>query len=150
MADIENTRRELNRMLDMEEAMWHKRTHIAWLKQGNRNTSFFHTKASSRYQHNILLVIINKHGVWQEDVKDIGNVFLEYYESLFTSSNPTVSVELLDAIHPKVSAHMNSILTREFRVEEVDRALKQMSTALRPDEMPPSSTNNYGRQSVMS
>ena len=23
MADIENTRRELNRMLDMEEAMWH-------------------------------------------------------------------------------------------------------------------------------
>ena len=64
------------------------------------------------------------HGVWQEDVKDIGNFFLEYYESLFTSSNPTVSVELLDAIHPKVSAHINFILTREFRAEEVDRALK--------------------------
>ena len=57
-------------------------------------------------------------------MKDIGNFFLEYYESLFTSSNPTVSVELLDAIHPKVSAHMNFILTREFRAEEVDRALK--------------------------
>ena len=40
MADIENMRKELNRMLDMEEAMWHKRTHIAWLKQATKTLSF--------------------------------------------------------------------------------------------------------------
>ncbi|XP_023890148.2 uncharacterized protein LOC112002224 [Quercus suber] len=96
LEEIEDTRRELNKLLDMEEAMWHQRTHISWLKQGDRNTSFFHTKASS-------------------------------------------SEELIDAIHPKVSAHMNSFLTRDFRAEEVTRALKQMfpTTAPGPDGMPP-------------
>lgn len=77
--------------------------------------------------------------MWREDVEETGIVFLEYYESFFTSSNPIVSADLLDAIHSKVSAHMNSLLIRDFRADEVERALKQMfpTTALGPNEMPP-------------
>lgn len=72
-------------------------------------------------------------------MKETVRVFLEYYESLFTSSNPSVSAKLLDVIHPKVSTHMNSLLTRDFQVDEVERALKQMFATIAPgpDGMPP-------------
>lgn len=32
LVEIKNTRRELNKMLDIKEAMWHQRMHISWLK----------------------------------------------------------------------------------------------------------------------
>lgn len=57
-------------------------------------------------------------------MEEIGKVIVEYYESLFTSANPTVCKELLSAIHPKVSAQMNALLTRVFRVDEMEKALK--------------------------
>ncbi|XP_075633358.1 uncharacterized protein LOC142605806 [Castanea sativa] len=97
---IENTRRELNMMLDIEEAM---------------------------------------EGVWQVDVDVIKKIFVDYYKALFTSANPMVSEELLSAIHPKVAALMNSLLTSDFRKNEVERALKQIfpTMAPGPDGMPP-------------
>lgn len=49
---------------------------------------------------------------------------MEYFDSLFTTSNPEVSEELLNAIHCKVTGPMNSSLLREFQASEVERALK--------------------------
>lgn len=57
-------------------------------------------------------------------MEEIGKVIVEYYESLFTSANPTVTKELLSAIHPKVSTQMNALLTRVFKVDEMEKALK--------------------------
>lgn len=69
----------------------------------------------------------------------IGRTFVEYFEKLFTSSQPDVSAELLDAIHTKVTDRMNARLLQEFQAPEVEKALKQMHpmTALGPDDMPP-------------
>ena len=76
---------------------------------------------------------------WVEDVDQIGQTFVHYFEELFTTSKPKVEQEMLDAIQPKVTARMNSILTREFQAMEVEKALKQMHplTAPGPDGMPP-------------
>ena len=49
---------------------------------------------------------------------------MEYFDSLFTTLNPVVSEELLNAIHCKVPGPMNSSLLREFQVNEVERAPK--------------------------
>ena len=70
---------------------------------------------------------------------------MEYYESLFTTSNPMVSEDLLNVIHCKVTGPMNSLLLREFQVSEVERALKQMfpTTAPGPDRMPLIFYQNY-------
>ena len=54
MNEIQSIRQDLNRMLDIEESMWHQRTHITWLQKGDRNIAFFHTKASSRLQRNTI------------------------------------------------------------------------------------------------
>lgn len=38
---------ELNKWLGIEEEMWHQRSHNNWLKAEDKNTTFFHTKASN-------------------------------------------------------------------------------------------------------
>ena len=64
---------------------------------------------------------------------------MEYFEPLFTSSKPTISVELIDAIHSKVTDRMNSRLLQEFQASEVEQALKQMHPMKAPEPycMPP-------------
>lgn len=54
----------------------------------------------------------------------IGRMFVEYFEILFTFSQPNVNAELIDAIHTKVTNKMNSRLLQEFQAPEVEKALK--------------------------
>ena len=59
--------------------------------------------------------------------------------NLFTTSHLDVSEELIQSIHKKVSDPMNTLLSQNFHVFEVETALKQMhpTSASGPDEMPP-------------
>ena len=106
---------------------------------GDRNTSFFHAKASSRFQRNHIDGIVDENNCWQEDEAKIADVFVKYYSDLFTSPQPTEFDEVLNAVQPKVSEIMNGMLTAEFQAAEVPQALKQMyaTKAPGPDGMPP-------------
>ena len=39
---------EVNQLLDKEDKMWRQRSKVAWLRDGDRSTWFFHSKASQR------------------------------------------------------------------------------------------------------
>ena len=64
---------------------------------------------------------------------------MEYFEEIFTSSQPNVSAELIDVVPTIVTYRMNSRLLQEFQDFEVEQALKQMHPmkAPGPDGMPP-------------
>ena len=119
--------------------MWHQRSRNNWLKVGDKNTTFFHTKALNWYQWNTISRIMDANNGWLEDVDQIGQTFVSYFKELFTTSRPKVKQEMIDAIHSKVIERMNSTLTQDFHAMEVEKALKQMNPLMAPgpDGMPP-------------
>ena len=43
---------EVNQLLDKEAQMWWQQSKVAWLRDGDCNTLFFHSKASQRHNRN--------------------------------------------------------------------------------------------------
>lgn len=122
-----------------KERLWRKRGHVEWLKSGNLNTKYFHSRASQRNKRNFISKLLLDDGTVEEDKAKIGLVFVEYYRNIFTSSNPFDFEPILRGVEPKIMIEMNASLTREFIAEEVELALKQMKslTAPGPNGMPP-------------
>ena len=60
-------RSENNLLQVREEAMWKQRSHSDWLKEGDRNTRYFHCRANQRNKHNFIVGLEDEFGVWTED-----------------------------------------------------------------------------------
>ena len=142
---------EVNALLDKESQMWEQHARALFLKCSDRNTNYFHNKASHRYRRNQISGLRNNANVWCSEVSQIKEIVVEYYNSLFTSSNPSDMNEILDAIRPSVSAEMNIQLSKPFSREEVDTAIKEMDPikAPGPDDMPRFSITLFGLFLVM-
>ena len=110
---------------------------INWFQNGNRNTSFFHAKASATQRKNFMHGLLDDDGVWQVEEDKMVEIAIGYYGDLFSTSNPVEFSELLLAMKPKVTQAMNEWLVRPFVEYEVSSALKQMYPlkALGPDSL---------------
>ena len=86
---IKELQREINELLDRETRMWNQRSRILWLKNGDENTKFFHSRASHQYRKNVIMGINDSHGVWKEGPNDIAAILIQYYSELFTTSRPS-------------------------------------------------------------
>ncbi|XP_023873870.2 uncharacterized protein LOC111986468 [Quercus suber] len=95
-AEINELRKELNSLLDSEETLWHQRSKIHWYKEGDRNTKFFHTRASERRKKNTILGLWND-GTWCDDRDSIASIAVDY----FTKSTPLApQAELRKSLTP--------------------------------------------------
>ena len=106
--------------------MWKQRAKLHWFKEGDRNTSYFHAKASSWFQKNSIVGIFDEQENWEDDELAVAKVFEDYYSKFFTSTSPTDFSEILDAVQTKVTPEMNGRLVKEFLPQEVHCVLKQM------------------------
>jgi len=56
---VKSLQKEINDILDKESQIWQQRSMALFLKCGDRNTAYFHNKASQRFQKNRILVLNN-------------------------------------------------------------------------------------------
>ena len=122
-----------------QDAMRLQRSRINWYQAGDRNTGFFHAKALARNLKNHIEGLLDENDCWHEDEEKIGEMAVNYYEKLFSTTHPTEFSELLQALQPKVIVEINRMLGKLFTEDEARRATKQMYPlkALGPDRMPP-------------
>ncbi len=125
--------------------MWKQRSRDSWLKEGDRNTKYFHSRASHRRQRNAISSLTTDAGEIVTNPELIGTQFTDYYQAPFTAT-PLEDVEVvLDGIQPCVTQGMNQTLTCQFTESEVITTMKQMAPlkAPGPDGMPPIFYQSY-------
>ena len=117
--------------------MWKQRSHNDWLKEEHHNTRYFHCRANQWNKHNFIVGLEDELGVWTEDDDQMGRLENSYFDTMFTTSNPTGFNEILSGLIPTITDEMNNNLNKPYTAEEVLKALHHMAplTAPGPDGM---------------
>lgn len=103
-----------------------------WLKNGDRNTHYFHACVNSRIRKNNIERIKDETGKWWNSTEDVGQAFIEYYKNLFAAGREGDLGPCLQSIEPRVSERMNVELMVDFTMEEISAALNQMAPLKAP------------------
>ncbi|XP_074277216.1 uncharacterized protein LOC141600859 [Silene latifolia] len=116
---------DITKLLRQEEVFWRQRSRALWLKEGDRNTKYFHRKAGQRKKKNHIAKLIDDEGRVHEGTKKVSAIAKEYFKELFTSGRPCEFEGLLDVVDGRVTADMNENLREDYSEEEVVHALNQ-------------------------
>lgn len=105
---------ELQLKLAEEQIKWKQRAKQHWLKDGDRNTKFFHMHANQRRKTNSIRQIRGLNAELISDQLGISAIFSNFYPQLFTASHPSHIVECLQDMAAKVHDPMNCMLQQDF------------------------------------
>ncbi|XP_077226202.1 uncharacterized protein LOC143859364 [Tasmannia lanceolata] len=86
-----NSREELGRvkeehkgLLLHEEITWRQKSRVRWLKEGDKNSAYFHALASARRRKN-RIEYLEDNGIKVSGKDEVTNVILNFYTSLYSS-----------------------------------------------------------------
>lgn len=96
--EIKSLQKEVDYLLEVENTKWKQRAKQAWLKDGDRNTKFFHECTSQMRKTNTIKRIVN--GACQEtiDLEEISLTFQQYFSKLFSTSSQVRIEECLPSM----------------------------------------------------
>ena len=84
-----NARKDYNDLLAMEESYWKQRSRVSWLKEGDRNTRFFHASASQRKQKNEIQSLQDCHGHLVTRRDAMVQIVEDYFRGIYHTSSPS-------------------------------------------------------------
>ncbi|KAK9931693.1 hypothetical protein M0R45_018961 [Rubus argutus] len=137
----------LEGLLQQESDYWKQRAKVLWLTDGDRNTKYFHRKASNRRAKNMIKGLFDSDGVWQDSDIGLENIVLNYFYNMFRAGapHPEQLNEVTNLIKPSITQEMNIDLCSPYSEEEIHLALFQMhpTKSPGPDGMPPQFFQQY-------
>lgn len=87
-ANIIQKERELRQvsaeLLKNEEEFYHRKSRTRWLKDGDRNTAFFHRQISNHNAKNRILHLKKEDGTVITNCKEVQEAAVAFYAELFT------------------------------------------------------------------
>ena len=142
---VRRLKREITELIDKANRMWFQRSKVLWAQNGDKNSKFFHVRATQRKRKDSIQKICDASGVWTSNPEDIAKCVVDYYQELFTTTNLPQNEAATNSINSLISEEMNAQLTLDFKVWEIQQAIKQMAPlkAPGPDGMPPLFYQHY-------
>ena len=103
-----------------------------WLREGDRNTKFFHALTKQRRARNKITQLQDVNGNIVEDEEGLVAIATSYFRQIFESSNPEDIEEALAQVPTTITGAMNENLTAPVTEREVKLAL----FAMHPEKAP--------------
>lgn len=82
---------EYNQILEQEELHWFQKAKVDWLKNGERNTCYFHLTAIIRKRRGTINMLKSvEQGAWIENQETLSNMAANYYKDLYNAEDTVV------------------------------------------------------------
>ncbi|XP_071933729.1 uncharacterized protein [Coffea arabica] len=122
-----------------EEIFWAQKARSRWLKEGDKNTAYFHACVKTRRKRNKITSLQKGNGEWCKDNQQIVQEICRYYEEMYTTSQPKNIEEVLEGVPVSITSRLNQSLIQPVEENEVRAAVFSMhpNKALGPDGMSP-------------
>lgn len=131
---MKQIKKELAQAYRDEELFWRQRRREQWLKEGDRNTRYFHNCVKGRKVRNKVLMLMDANGAEHFSEGAKGHIAVEYFSDLFMSSNPSDLESLFEGFAGCVTPEMNQALTRPVSVEEINKSAFGVKGSSAPGE----------------
>ncbi|XP_040245695.1 uncharacterized protein [Aegilops tauschii subsp. strangulata] len=118
-----------------EELMWRQLSRLEWLSAGDKNTRFFHLRASQRRKRNMIKALADSLGVLTEEPGALRALVTDFYKSLYTSEGVSGIEEVLSKVPTKVTEETNAMLLAPYTKDERSKAKSNSYCALKLDMM---------------
>lgn len=132
-----NLHRRLEELLELESAYWKQRSQSNQRRFGDRNTAYFHHRASSRHRVNIIHKIQNSYGTTVSIDSAIADVAVKFFSALFSSNqqHPYFNEQFETINFNTLSASDQRVLAAPFTSHEIHVALQSMHPTKASDQM---------------
>ena len=97
----------IHELLYKKELLWLQLSRISWLKEGDRNTKFFHSRSVWRARKNKIKKLKDDDGAWQTTPSVMELTATSFFKDLFTIDPSLNADEIIVLI-------MNDSLYRDF------------------------------------
>lgn len=128
----------LNDLLFQEETYWKQRAKLFWLAEGDENTRFFHSSATSRKKSNHIAYLLDDNNERVDSEEGMCHVVHDYFSKLFAGDSTEEDNTHMNSPR-KITEAQNTQLVKDLTFEEFTLAIKQMhpDKASGPDGLNP-------------
>lgn len=97
--------KDLEWLLEEEEIYWRQRARKDWIQWGDRNTKWFHLRASQRRKTNRVKGLVSANGRWTDDDIEMSAIATSYFIDLFKPTDPpdNETGRILDSIPTNIT-----------------------------------------------
>lgn len=95
------------------EVFWMQRSRIQWLKEGDRNTKFFHRVTKANFKRNHIHRLVNDHGTAISNPSSLTTHCKELFTKIYSNrdSAPPTTLTLPNVLH-QVLTEANKLIRR--------------------------------------
>ncbi|XP_028790433.1 uncharacterized protein LOC114746383 [Neltuma alba] len=125
---------ELNEILGQEEIFWFQKARTNWLRDGDRNTAFYHTKTKIRRRRNRVTMLKDEDNNWVEGKQELGNLVNRFFQHLFTEEEEERIWHVTTHNWTKIRQEEWRDMVREVTNEEIRKSMYSIGALKAPGE----------------